>query len=670
MLILPFIIIFLGVLTFISYNNASSELNDSIDNRMASKLNETVEIVDKKLTTHERNLVTTKALVESRANDLTRDQYRAYFEQLLPSNEETYGLGVWYEPYTYNENEEYFGPYVYKDGDSILYTEDYEDPSYNYHEIDWYKQGLQSETPVWTAPYYDETLDQTFITTGVAFSNQNGTTEGVITSDYVLNSIQTLISDIQVEKTGYAVLIDENGGYLAHPNTEWLLSADISNQIKETKHVENLLSTANGTIHSEANDKEYEVYYQTLPKVGWKVLLFAPSEELYASLPSLLSKLIITSVILIALIIVIVYFIGNTISRDAKQMNAHLETLASGDLTHRIDVQSKDEFGQMGRYFNSSIHSLQTMLATISQSTENVASTSEQLSASSQEINSSIEEVASSIQDVASNAENQNRLAVDLSTSSEGMQGKMKQMANFVQSIEKKASQSTKLADKGSNTIEEVIKKMTDLNQHVKDSSSVIHSLNKKSDQIEQMANLITDVTEQTNLLALNAAIEAARAGEAGKGFAVVAEEVRKLAEQSGKASQEINNTISGIQQEVSQSVIMMDNSQTIAGEGIHSVEEAGKSFDAITSSIFDLSSKVTDLTTEMNHVLGEMNTINDLSSQVNNDSTNTSDLANNVSAATEEQVSMMTEIAKAAESLAELAQQLQEEITNFKVDK
>ncbi|MEN2769165.1 methyl-accepting chemotaxis protein [Ornithinibacillus xuwenensis] len=669
MIILPFIIVFLALLTFISYQNASTELNNAIAERMKTKLSETVEIIDKKLTTHERNLVTTKALVESQTSLFTKQAYRAYFEKLLPSNEETFGVGIWYEPFTYSEDEEFFAPYVYKDGDNVVYSEDYEDPSYNYPETDWYVQGMQSDVPVWTAPYYDETLGQTFITTAVSFNNQEKNISGVITSDYVLNSIQAVISEIQVEDSGYAVLIDQDGNFLAHPDQEKLMTSNLAEDIKnDGEAVDGIVSKENGKEIVQIAGSEYEVHFKTLPKVGWKIVLFAPTDELYASLPVLLNKLIITSSILIIFIILIVFYIGKTVSKDANRMNAQLEILASGDLTKRLDTKSKDEFGQMGQHFNHSVNSLQSMLSTIASSTEHVAATAEQLSASSEEINSSVEEVANSIQDVADNASSQSELATELSHSSSNMHHHMNDMASSVKSMEEEANHSTNLANNGSELVKEVVHKMKELNEQISSSSQIIFALESKSNQIGQMANLITDVTEQTNLLALNAAIEAARAGEAGKGFAVVAEEVRKLAEQSGQASKEINEIIGGIQKEVSQSVSMMKDSQHIADKGIESVERTGESFGQITNSIFSLSSKIAILTKEMDSALADMESMKDLSNNVQNYSTNTSDHAHSVSAVTEEQMSMMAEVSKASESLAELAQQLQEEMGKFNI--
>ncbi|SET80531.1 methyl-accepting chemotaxis sensory transducer with Cache sensor [Oceanobacillus limi] len=668
MVILPFIIVFLAILTFISYNNASNELNQAIDERMDSKLKETVERVNIKLTTHERNLVTTKALIESQDTYFTKAEYRAYFENLLPSNEETFGLGVWYEPYQYNEDEEFFGPYVYKDGDNTVYTEEYEVPSYNYPEIDWYKQGKQSDRPVWTAPYYDETLDQTFITTAVSFKDKRGSLQGVITSDYVLDSIQGIISEIQVEDSGYAVLVDQDGNFIAHPDSDKLLSSNLSDELNDDSMIDTIVTEDNGKHTAVVAGSEYELHYETLPKVGWKIVLLAPTDELYSSLPILLNQLLITSGVLILLIVIIVFIIGKTVSKDVQGINRQLEVLAQGDLTTKINTTSKDEFGQMGQYFNRSVSSLQSMLTKIGQSTDHVAATSEQLSASSQEINSSVEEVASSIQEVADAASSQNELANDLSTSNGSMRNNMARMEVAVKSMEEEANQSTKLAGDGSEMVKEVIEKMKQLNEQITSSSQKIYALESKSNQIGEMANLITDVTEQTNLLALNAAIEAARAGEAGKGFAVVAEEVRKLAEQSGKASQEINEIINGIQLEVSQSVSMMERSQHIAGEGIQSVEKTGQSFEEITSSIFSLSSKISSMTTEMTTSLSDMDTMNDLSNKMQKYSESTNDHAHSVSAVTEEQMSMMAEVANASESLAELAQQLQEEMAKFKI--
>ncbi|SES05055.1 methyl-accepting chemotaxis sensory transducer with Cache sensor [Gracilibacillus ureilyticus] len=668
MVLVPFIALFLTILTFLSYQNASAELNKAINEQMDAKLSQTTEQITKELTTHEQNLLTTKAMLQSQDSNMTREQFESYFKGLLPINEASYGIGVWYEPYGHNEDEEYFGPYVYKDGDNLVYTDEYEEPSYDYPSIDWYISGLEAESPIWTTPYYDDTLDQTFITTALAFYDNSNQKQGVITSDYVLDSIQSIISAIQVEETGYAVLIDENGNLLSYPEKEEVLNTKLAEVMNEQESVTSLLENDKGNMLSEVNGKKYEIHYQALPNVGWKVLLFAPTDELYASLPHLLQQLIIISVVLIILIVLIVFFIGRSLSKSTKELNGHLEILATGDLTNRSNSVSKDEIGQMSRYLNNSVQSLQNMLKSIEDNISHVASTSEQLSASSEEINSSVDEVANSIQEVADNATSQHDISSKLSASSANMHHRLEKMAKSFESMNKDADDTTHIAEDGSKIVKEVVDTIRELEQQIRASSQKIYELDKKSDKIGEMAKLITDITEQTNLLALNAAIEAARAGESGKGFSVVAEEVRKLAEQTGQASKEINDMTNDIQQVVSQSVTMMEQSQHIATEGIQSVETSGKSFESITASIYSLSSKMNELTNDMTTNLSEMKSVHDLSAEVQDYSSNTSNHAVNVSATTEEQVSMMAEIARAAESLSVMAQELQEEMAKFKI--
>lgn len=201
-------------------------------------------------------------------------------------------------------------------------------------------------------------------------------------------------------------------------------------------------------------------------------------------------------------------------------------------------------------------------------------------------------------------------------------------------------------------------------------SSKVVETLGERSKEIGNIVEAISGIAEQTNLLALNAAIEAARAGEAGRGFAVVADEVRKLAEQSGTAAQNISAIITGIQDDTAHAMQAMEKGNEEVQAGTKIVEKTGEVFSTMEKHIDTLYSQIQQSLSRM--AAAEQATAK-ITSSIQEASSFSRDMANNaqsVSAATEEQAAMINDITDASESLANLAQQLQNDVTQFRLSR
>ena len=209
---------------------------------------------------------------------------------------------------------------------------------------------------------------------------------------------------------------------------------------------------------------------------------------------------------------------------------------------------------------------------------------------------------------------------------------------------------------------------IAELHTQVENSANLISSLKNQSVQIEKMSELISSITDQTNLLSLNAAIEAARAGEAGKGFAVVAGEVKALATQTSLASQDIATVVRTIQEQVNEAVSKMEQSRKIAHHGIDSVQQAGSTFDTISSAIEDLKQTIEKTSTNTSNAFEKLHDMTSKVQEISQQAMATNDHTLNVSAISEEQASTMNEMAVASEQLAHLAQDLQEETGKFTI--
>jgi len=661
-ILIPIITIFLGGMSFISYLKASNELGNSIEHEMSLLADDVSNSVENKLHAHNQLIYSAKSAIETADNSMSREQFTRFAEQLLPLNKETYGMGLWLEKDA--ANGEFFGPYAYKNGENIVYTDVYQDPAYAFHQQEWYKNSLQSNDIIHTEPFFDEALGEMFITFGIQVL-QGQTPIGVITGDYVLESIQSIVSEVKIRESGYAFIIDDKGTFLTHPDVKKVNQETVQDYLKIPI---DQFAGDKKLIQTEVDGKEYTLQYKQIQGMPWKLMLIVPTTELYSEVQAMLYQQIIISIILICVISVIIYLIARYIRQEVHTINGHLGNLATGDLTQRMSISTRDEFGEMAQYYNDSVDALGTMMKQIVAETDTVASTAEELTASVQEVNKSVTEVAVSMQHVAENTSKQqtvsDQLASVTSVLGEDMHFAVKALASAVQ----QSAATSQMASRGSKQIRTFVNEIAELHTQVENSANLISSLKNQSVQIEKMSELISSITDQTNLLSLNAAIEAARAGEAGKGFAVVAGEVKALATQTSLASQDIATVVRTIQEQVNEAVSMMEQSRKIAHHGIDSVQQAGSTFDTISSAIEDLKQTIEKTSTNTSNAFEKLHDMTSKVQEISQQAMATNDHTLNVSAISEEQASTMNEMAVASEQLAHLAQDLKEETGKFTI--
>lgn len=375
-----------------------------------------------------------------------------------------------------------------------------------------------------------------------------------------------------------------------------------------------------------------------------------------------------TFVSLIVTTLIILLFVRYIIIRPLNKVEEAIQKASDGELTISINYQSKDEIGRLAHSFNQMITNLRELISKSNHTVLKVTHYTDQLNSIADENHKAIEQISLSIQEVASGAEGQTKSATTLVRSANDISKGMEQSNSAIQVVVNTANSANQKAQSGNEMVQDVVKQMSDIQKAVGETTEMIYSLELKSKKIVEIVDIITQIADQTKLLALNATIEASRAGEHGKGFAIVAEEVRKLAEQSTKAGENIRHIIETIQDETSKTVHSMVRGQNTVENGMNIVGKTGKNFTSILQDIKEVSTQIQEVSIIVEQVNQSsceiVEKIEQMSAIIGESSASTQ----MVSASVEEQNASTEEIASMVQELNKVAYDLQGEISKFKV--
>ncbi len=313
--------------------------------------------------------------------------------------------------------------------------------------------------------------------------------------------------------------------------------------------------------------------------------------------------MIATILIAMAVAILLGFSISLSIKRPVEKAMQFSRMISQGDFTGRIDLDQKDELGQLGASLNKAADSLEDLVANLVTASQNLAQAVEQISSGNQNLSQRTSEQASSLEEVASTIEEAT--------------ANIKQNAENAIEANKLAGNSTKLAEDGGRITDEAV--------------ASINEINLASKKIGEITAVINEISFQTNLLALNAAVEAARAGEQGRGFAVVASEIRNLAQRSGNAAKEIADMIKDTVEKVANGTLLVNNS--------------GESLKEIIKGVRDLNRFITEIAAASDEQMRGMDQINVAISEMDT--------------MTQQNAALVEETASASEEMSNQAQEL-----------
>ncbi len=363
------------------------------------------------------------------------------------------------------------------------------------------------------------------------------------------------------------------------------------------------------------------------------------------------------------------FFLSSAISKPIIASAAITGEIAKGNLTVHIKKEhGTREIKQMFTSLSQMTEGLKELVTKISTTSQGLTFSSQQLATASEGASSISSDIAATINQLAEGSAEQ---AEEMQNVSNSINHTVEDVENMSISAANAVEGSKKVLDISNNGLavsENAVTKIKAIQRTSLETAKVINSLGEESKKINEIVDVIKDISEQTNLLALNAAIEAARAGEYGKGFAVVADEVRKLAEQSNTSAQQINDLIGKIRQEIENAVKNMTASTKEVDEGVVIVSKAGDSFRNIVD-------EIENIVTQIEHVNNSIQSVAASSEEISRSAGSAAAITEEAAASTEEisassqeQVAAIQEVASSSQELAKMAEELNSVVSRFKL--
>lgn len=548
------------------------------------------------------------------------------------------------------------------------------DPGETTHDprqMDWYKRGIGLNGTVYISGVMKDANSGALY---VEIAKELSDGRGVASIQLNLDSLVQEIALLDVGGNGSLIIVDANrtiaawAGAIAQGG-----GGELGGALIEGIPVEpNIASSKDAPMafsHFVRTDLAYdlEVYNGVNALTGWNVISLMGHEDFIAAArPIMLTSLTVISISVFLGLVVILLILRSFII-SMKKLRIATRRVREGNLSERVALNSKDEFGLLAEDFDQMTISLQAVVTELDQTSTRLGDASQQIQESTEQTTLSVQHVAETIAQAAEKAAVGAENSTQTARAVEEMLQGIDTITASADSIGYAAKETESAVADGSQTITQVHDQMREILDAVEETSNLMNQLSALSAEAQHMNDSISNIARQTNLLSLNASIEAARAGEHGKGFAVVASEVNELSLQSRQSAEAIGDTIGKMLGLISESTLLMNHKvRAQVGEGMRISKEASESISNIEQFSSRIVGQIQDISAISEQLSASTEQVTTTVAEMMNISKVSADSAYTTSAAAQEQMAAMEEIASSTMQLAKMAENMQKQVSRF----
>lgn len=702
--ILPVIIVSMAILSVISVKSGSENINSEISARMDAEL----QVQDDLITNYFSQITDiANTLANTVLTTFDRVDIAAYenlLTKIVEENDALVGSGIWFEPYVFDQEQEYMGPYARKDNaiTYITYANSSEDSSY--FKQKFYMMGRDATELILTEPLYDMSI-RTFKITAIVPLITDGstfleTTEpqiviqkepekegeepetitvnrtgyiGCVTVDVKLDDIKEFIEATKVGEKGKATLLSAEGKYMAG-STEKNISKGLKITDEENKELakagETILKKESGQVTYTDGGTKYNVYYNTLGMNGWKVMITIPQSELMESVNRMTVEMIVICIAAVFITAFVVILEVSSIIRRINKVKVFAGVLADGDFTTEpMKVKYRDELGMMSESLNSMYVSNKGVIENIAEHSSQIDDSSKRLNDAAQRLTEQFKLIQDHMNEVNESMLTASAATEEVNASTEEVLSNVNLLAGETENSMKRVSEIKNRAAQVGDSSKQAYDSATELSARFEEKMQITIANAKVVENIGELASVISGIADQIDLLSLNASIEAARAGDQGKGFAVVATEIGKLAKDTTEAVDRIQNTIIDVQTAfddlISASHGILDFVKNTVTPDYDRFVGVAEQYGDDAESIAELSKNISDMSNNIKMIMTE---VSDAIQSIAEASQTTADISNGIMSAVDEVTEDVDDISGMSEETSSIAANLNEVVGKFKL--